>query len=329
MSAPLFTSAGGLPMALLPFAKDGTERTPNGQSVLSLEQATERFSSAEDSLRILYYATIEEFGVGEESAGTSDVAREAAQLEGLRRTTYPKLSREEFVQLIAFQRAKGLDPREKWAWPTKRYDPDRGQEVTAFYFTVRALRQLVIDAGDSFECEAPAFTMEDSRIPYRCTLKASRVSASGVRHSFTATAAYDEHFKRTEFWLNMPENQLAKCAEAKAIRALYPEFGDVYIEEEGKALDIPTKGTLREIDSHRGQPWPRTSMEFQTALFECGLTDAKVRNQVIATLRSELTSDTVVEDSDAADQAFFRAALERLYEDPDRYSAKIPRGKAV
>jgi phage recombination protein Bet len=55
----------------------------------------------------------------------------------------------------------------------------------------------------------------------------------GVRCGFTATAQWSEYNANQGMWKSMPKNQIAKCAEAAALRMGFPaDFSGIYVIDE-------------------------------------------------------------------------------------------------
>lgn len=79
-----------------------------------------------------------------------------------------------------------------------------------------------------------------TRYPAKATVTVYRI-IQGIRCPFTASARWDEYYpgdKLGTMWNKMPHNQLAKCAEALALRKACPaELSGIYVEEEMHQAD--------------------------------------------------------------------------------------------
>jgi len=322
MSAPIFASVDGAPLPLLPRNALGVERKPDGASVLSLEQAAERFKLPGDVLRKLYLANLTEHA---EAGGRplSDDPDEAERLRELHRKAYPQLKPVEFAGLVDFARRLGLDPFKKHVYPQIR--TVNGRVGYEWRLRLSGMKVVVRATGDHIEVCGPLYTYTEERYPLRCTMTGTRTSRSGQKYTLTVSAAWAEHARPTEWYDRSPETMLAKCCEAKLLRGLFPdELGDVYAEEEGATLDLPTGGALppaQDTDPQRRRPWPKTSMEFHQALHDCQLREAPKRKALIVQFRQDL-GDRL------GDEEFYRAVLERVYADPARYGARLPEAEA-
>lgn len=77
--------------------------------------------------------------------------------------------------------------------------------------------------------------------PLKATVTVYKI-VQGVRCAFTASARWDEYYPgsgpNSFMWEKMPHNQLAKCAEALALRKAFPaELSSIYAEEEMHQAD--------------------------------------------------------------------------------------------
>lgn len=129
----------------------------------------------------------------------------------------------------------GLDPLAKQIHAVLRYNDQSKKHDMAIQTGIDGYRLT----ADRTKCYAgsdePKFT-EGSPYPLSCTVTIYKI-VGGVRCPFTATAFWKEYYpgesKAGFFWRKMPHGQLAKCAEALALRKGFPaELSGVYTHEE-------------------------------------------------------------------------------------------------
>lgn len=81
----------------------------------------------------------------------------------------------------------------------------------------------------------------DKKIPSKATVTVYKI-VDGQRCAFTASARWEEYSVPNEMWRKMPNNQLAKCAEALALRKAFPaELSALRTDEEMDQADGPSK----------------------------------------------------------------------------------------
>lgn len=85
------------------------------------------------------------------------------------------------------------------------------------------------------------------KIPVKATVTVYRI-VSGMRCAFTGSARWEEYNAGQGLWNTMPHNQLAKCAEALALRKAFPaELSILRSDEEMDQADRPDKaGAIKE-----------------------------------------------------------------------------------
>lgn len=337
---PLFTSAGAVPLPVLPIDPvTGARRAANGETYFSLEQAMNRFAMDEVQLRMLYERAIELNTAAGAGDVDNEIVREAQELDLFRLEHYPELKPAEFLRLVQFCRRYKIDPRKKWVFPRRNYVPGSGV-VLEFRMTVQAMRFVARTAGDVFKIGKPQFvytdTAEGGRRLYRVLIPGYRMMADGGKHVESATAQIDEHYVEGDaWWEKMPELKLVNCAIAKLLRALFSELLDkIYIDDEGGVAEKIRSDEARrraglsesqmvrdDWDEHRNRPWPQTPMEFQMALMDCGLKTQRQRDAIIVQLRADVGETP-------REELFYKRALMRVYLDPSRYGAKAPEVEA-
>ncbi|MGW9249715.1 phage recombination protein Bet [Streptomyces badius] len=104
---------------------------------------------------------------------------------------------------------------------------------------------------------------------------AAKVTVLRNGQRFSAVALYREYVQTdwngnpTRMWKNMGANQIAKCAEALALRKAFPhDLAGVYTAEEMAQADNPSADErhLRKVEPGQGDPWatPTPGRDFLT-----------------------------------------------------------------
>ncbi|MGW9299388.1 phage recombination protein Bet [Streptomyces cyaneofuscatus] len=132
---------------------------------------------------------------------------------------------------------------------------------------------------------------------------AAKVTVLRNGQRFSAVALYREYVQTdwngnpTRMWKNMGANQIAKCAEALALRKAFPhDLAGVYTAEEMAQADNPSaeERHLRKVQPGQGDPWA---------------TDPEPQAPRAVNGRSQEAQDFATKAADAAD----KAALQKVY----------------
>lgn len=161
-----------------------------------------------------------------------------SQLELLRRMLVPdNVTDDEFQLFVAVANHSGLDPMRRQIYCQKR----KGKLVALTgidgYRAIAARTGTYAGSDDAIFAESPVRTKQlHPNAPGRATVTVYKI-VGGIRCPFTATARWDEYVpppdnNQDQMWRKMPHNQLAKCAEALALRKAFPEeTSGVYVED--------------------------------------------------------------------------------------------------
>lgn len=178
------------------------------------------------------------------------------QVDLIKRTIAKDATDDELQLFLAQCQRTGLDPFDRQIYFIKRRQKNKktgqweeiGQTQTSIDgFRVVAERTGEMDGQDVAWCdETGAWTdvWLKKTPPFAARVIAYR---KGCAHGFPAVARYDEYAQTysdgnpVSMWAKMPANQLAKCAEALALRKAFPkQLSGLYTREEmGQAENVP------------------------------------------------------------------------------------------
>lgn len=157
----------------------------------------------------------------------------------------------ELAFFLRFCKGKALDPFARQVHMVKRWDPEAGRETMALQTGIDGYRVIAERTGNYEAGEGPLWCdaegkwvdvwLDDKNPP-----KAARfiVHRKGRKLPVVATARFSAYAQRkkdgglTRMWATMGAEQLAKCAEALALRRAFPEdLASVHTDEEMAQAD--------------------------------------------------------------------------------------------
>lgn len=123
---------------------------------------------------------------------------------------------------------------------TRRLDKKTGQSSIAVQVGIDGFRLHAERTRKYAGSDEPTYEYDERSEGKKYPAKASVTvykMMEGQRCAFTASARWDEYYPgagpNSFMWDKMPHNQLAKCAEALALRKAFPaELSSLYVEEE-------------------------------------------------------------------------------------------------
>lgn len=165
----------------------------------------------------------------------------------------------EFHLFLHVCQKHNLDPILKQIHPVKRWDKKLGRETTTYQTGIDGFRTIAERTGCYAPGKEPTYIEEGGKV-ISATAYVKKKTNDGTWHEVAATAYYSEYVqtdregKPTPFWSKMPHNQLAKCAEALALRKAFPNtFSGLYTHEEMAQAD-----SYKEADVEILTPTPKT-----------------------------------------------------------------------
>lgn len=200
---------------------------------------------------------------------------EAALVEVLSSSMYPGASHNSVVMVLAYCKAAQLDPMQKPVHIVPIWSKAAGKMVDTVMpgiglYRIQAARTEQY-AGISEPEYGPAITMKLSGMevtfPEWCKVTVKRQMSNGLIAEFTANERWLENYATAKrdtqapnaMWLKRAYAQLAKCAEAQALRKAFPEVGSAPTadEMEGKAFEeAPREVNVQRDDPKEPEPLP-------------------------------------------------------------------------
>lgn len=207
----------------------------------------------------------------------------------LQSSLYPGAAPDSIKMVLGYCKAAGLDPMRKPVHIVPMWDGKAKQMRDVVMPGVGLYRTDAARTGEYAGITEPEFGPDISEevggvyitYPQWCRVTVSRRSGANVA-TFTAREFWKENYATAgkdsaapnSMWKKRPYGQIAKCAEAQALRKAFPEVGSqpTADEMEGKDLDQPTERHMgaAEVVQPPAQPagpapWPDAALDARKA----------------------------------------------------------------
>lgn len=181
---------------------------------------------------------------------------ESEVLSVLRNSLYPGAADESIKLVLGYCKASNLDPMTKPVHIVPMWDKRSKGMRDVVMPGIELYRVKAARTGQYAGCSEPEFgptiidTLGGAQVSYPewCRVTVRRIVAPGVVAEFTAVERWVENYatagrdsaQPNAMWTKRPYGQLAKCAEAQALRKGFPEVGAQPTADEmmGKAIDV-------------------------------------------------------------------------------------------
>jgi len=162
-----------------------------------------------------------------------------SHLDVIRESSGKALSDEELRLFIATADRKKLDPLKRQIYAIVRPAKGGGSYMNIMT-AIDGLRAVAARTGSYAGKDSPVFS-DPTDATQSCSVTVYKI-VQGQRVPFQEIAFWDEYYPKGQpsqkMWDSMPRSQLAKCCEARALRAAFPEdLGGLYITDEMHQAD--------------------------------------------------------------------------------------------
>ena len=249
----------------------------------------------------------------------------AAIRSALKSSLYPGASDSSVDMVLAYCQAAKLDPMTKPVHIVPMWDSKAKSMRDVVMPGIGLYRTQAARSGELAGISEPEFgqmvTQRVGRVevtfPEWCRVVVKRQLRSGLVAEFSATEYWIENYapkggaekdeSPNAMWMKRPRGQLAKCAQAQALRVAFPEFGSqpTADEMEGKTLGVEvvdvTQPPVQQARPER-QPYSDDDIAKNTPMWRSAIEGGKTDvSSLIAKIESKFTL------TDAQ-----RASIERL-----------------
>lgn len=201
-------------------------------------------------------------------------------IQVLQSSLYPGAAIGSVQMILNYCTAAGLDPMQKPVHIVPIWDAKAKQMRDVVMPGIGLYRTQAARSGQYAGVTEPEFgedvteTLEGVKVTYpkSCKVTVRRLLPNGVVVDFTAKELWKENYATAKrdseapnsMWKRRPYAQLAKCAEAQALRKAFPEFGSAATadEMEGKEINMGSAELVTERKQEARpviEPYPAAS----------------------------------------------------------------------
>ena len=198
---------------------------------------------------------------------------EAEVMAVMRNSLYPGAQDESIKMVLGYCRAAGLDPMHKPVHIVPMWDKNTKTMRDVIMPGIGSYRTQAARSGDYAGVSEPEFgddvtvTLDGVQVTYPawCRVTVRRLMRNGQVAEFSAVERWTENYatqKRDSLapnamWLKRPYAQLAKCAEAQALRKAFPEFGSQPTSDEMAGKELVEFDGTRDKQVAQQKPEPK------------------------------------------------------------------------
>lgn len=227
----------------------------------------------------------------------------------LENSLYPGAQKESIKLVIGYCKAAGLDPMQKPVHIVPIWDSKSGRMRDVVMPGVGLYRTQASRSGQYAGVSEPEYGPDVTKtiggqeitFPAWCRVTVKRLLGNGQAAEFSASERWEENYAvkggkeksiaPNAMWTRRPYAQLAKCAEAQALRKAFPELGSALTadEMEGKEIDMGAAEVVRD-EPKLPPPYPSEQMAKNLpAWTEMMRAGKKTAAQIIAMVSSKYT----------------------------------------
>lgn len=227
----------------------------------------------------------------------------------LENSLYPGAQKESIKLVISYCKASGLDPMQKPVHIVPIWDSKAGRMRDVVMPGVGLYRTQASRSGQYAGVSEPEYGPDVTKtiggqeitFPAWCRVTVKRLLANGQTAEFSASERWEENYAvkggkeksiaPNAMWTRRPYAQLAKCAEAQALRKAFPELGSAPTadEMEGKEIDMGTAEVIRD-EPQSLPPYPSEQMAKNLPVWkEMMRAGKKTAPQIVAMVSSKYT----------------------------------------